>query len=495
MAAAADGAYDKYREFIYKWIDTLNVGRNALSASTSICLLTKAVAVGALAGAQATSALLLAGCGTLYISVSKGIPEAREAREKSQARYQEIIAKKRKLDTPPSSTTANPLGDELPLIENEGQIDRIRTTSEKQKSSFEKLLWCVGEIIASFLFIEFIAAKTLGCLYYTFNYKDKDILDKDEQSRIAGTKLWLNSFNEINWSHMIRIGVLQIGLGITSILSTGPIANFFGYAGCIALNTATFIATVLGGALGITYILRGGAVIYRARENRKLMSKLRQEIQEIYQTKNIPTQEKAKLIKERLETYCTTDKEGNVDLLQALVKSTHTEDIIAPELGNIDILNSISKTNDDAVLKGYLEKLDKGLHRKIVEFEIAESLGWAMLAGGILTMVAVFTTGCTALSITLVSSIVFLYLEGTFVLYDSSDWFDAYQRDLYKTPGWLLAPSELGTVEVAPEDASDQDRLIDKGTPHQTPQKQLTLGRCVSLFLTALPRTIHYLYE
>ena len=79
MAAAADGAYDKYREFIYKWIDTLNVGRNALSASTSICLLTKAVAVGALAGAQATSALLLAGCGTLYISVSKGIPEAREA--------------------------------------------------------------------------------------------------------------------------------------------------------------------------------------------------------------------------------------------------------------------------------------------------------------------------------------------------------------------------------------------------------------------------------
>ena len=209
----------------------------------------------------------------------------------------------------------------------------------------------------------------------------------------------------------------------------------------------------------------------------------------------IHTYEKAKSIKERLETYCTTDKEGNVDLLQALVKSTYTEDKIAPELGNIDILDSISKTNDDAVLKGYLEKLDKGLHRKIVEFEIAESLGWAMLAGGILTMVAVFTTGGTALSITLVSSIVFLYLEGTFVLYDSSDWFDAYQRDLYKTPGWLLAPSELGTVEVAPEDASDHDRLIDKGTPHQTSQKQLTLGRCVSLFLTALPRTIHYLYE
>ncbi|MBX9923491.1 MAG: hypothetical protein K2Y01_05215 [Rhabdochlamydiaceae bacterium] len=481
MASRADGILSAFRENMYALIDMLNFGRNGLTASVAACQIAKIAATPALIGTQAASGLLLTGCGALYLTLAKGIPEARESREKAHQKYQEIIAKKR---TSTSHSTQIVTDTNVP----EEEEVKARNLSPEQKSSFGKLMYSFCEIIASLLFIEVIACYTGISLWLEFR-KDKDILSSDKQAQIAQKKAYLATLTEIYWAHMIRIGSLQIAIGITSMLTYGStFAHFVHQAGCIAASTGMVVAQVLGGALGITYILRGGALIYRSRQNRKLAHELRSQIEIIYKDESKQPNQKALAIKELLETYCATS-DDNINFLKSLVDTKITEQQITAAQAKTSSLDNIT-TQDE--LSNYVTILNRGLHKEIVTFEVGESLGWAMLLGGTLTLIATFASSGTSLAITtLISSIVFLYLEGTFALYDSSDLFDKYQNDLYKQPGWLLARENVDSD--IQDDAMDQQSMGLLNIT--TAQESVSPWWYISRTLTALPRIIHYLYE
>ncbi len=445
MASAADGIFSSIQENIYVFIDSVNFGRNGLNASIATIELSK-IAIPAIAASSLSlaSSSLLMGCGSIYLSLAHGIPTAVESRKKAYKIYEEIV--KKNSSNAPQNKEIHTYNLETQLI----SLEAPAVIKEEKKTWFNLLCYCC-RIISYVICIEAIAACAIGGLYLEFEKSD------DKQLQIAQKKVYLATLTEIYWAHMIRIGVLQIGIGLASILSSVTSSPAI-YAAC------SLTAQILGGAIGITYILRGGALIYRSRGNRRLAHDLRKEIQTIFNETGSNPEEKAKKIKEALKNYCTVNGDGKIDFLTEEQKTQ---------------IENLSSINDKDNLRSYVEILDRGLHKEIVKFEVGESLGWAMVVGGALTLVATFVSGGSSLPITmLISSLVFMCLEGTFALYDSSHYFDQYQAELYKKPEWLLNPEKTKTTNNIAAIKKSGDALW-----------------YLSRAGTALPRSIHYLYE
>ncbi len=283
---------------------------------------------------------------------------------------------------------------------------------------------------------------------------DQNILQTCEQARIAKKRTLLALLQEVDSVHMVRISLLQIGTGLTTLLTKGPVAQFFHYSGVIACNTGILLATAISGALGLTFIIRGTFNIYYANKNRELIHELRQKVQNIYQTNNLTAKQKAFEIKQLLHLYCTVQKDDKVEFLQTKAKTLET-------------------IKDDLMLYRYVETLDQALHNKIVEFEVIQALGSGMLLGGIATLLVICLSGGSAVLITsLVSSIALLFVEETRSIYKTSKWFHNYQKDLYQHPDWLLAPKGLEKLDHQPKTRSARWYL--------------------ARIPTAIPRLIHY---
>lgn len=492
MANAADGIIYSIQEHIYTFIDSLNFTRNGLNASTAIIDLAKiSISNTAAAGLSATSGLLLTGCGTLYLALAKGIPTAIDARKKTETQYQNIIRKKTpSQDVPPSDTTTEKtsLLPKPASTENNmpaAALALIEKAPDKQKPYLKNILWMIGQIISCVIFIEVITGWKMSHLSEQFTIDNKLYKD-DKQVQIAQKKIYLATLTEIYWSHMIRIGILQMAIGLCSILTSGPAAGLL-HAGCIAAKTGFLIGQVLGSVLGVTYLLRGGALIYRSYQSRKLAQELRAEIASIYQDSKLTPKQKAQKIKEALETYCTVDGE-NIDFLKGL-KLEHVNDDELKSLQNIDFLDLIK---DQDALTAYVKVLDMGLHKELVKFEVGMSLGAAMILGGACTLIAAFASGGSSLAITtLITSVIFMVLEGTFALYDSSYYFDQYQKELYKTPGWLL---ESSSMEVSGRENASAT------PPNSSYMTMIANGAYTGWWYfsrvgTAVPRIMHYYYE
>ncbi|MBX9922990.1 MAG: hypothetical protein K2Y01_02660 [Rhabdochlamydiaceae bacterium] len=410
----------------------LNTSRHLLRGSVIVCQLAGRIAASTLAGCQMMGAALTIGYGTLSLEQSKGIPRTVEARKKAHRTYKEIIAKERHISLPSTNIEA------------------------PKKSYLETLVCRIAKAVSSLFFIECITLYITGNLYQEFK-NDKDILEKSERAKIAKKRTYLALLNEMDSIHMLRISALQISTGLITLLTKGPIAHLLHYSGVIAQSTGMMIGSILGGALGITFILRGTANIYYGNQNRELIFELRQKAQKIYETKNVSAKQKALQIKQLLDLYCTIQKDDKVDFLQT-------------KAGALDTIK------DDAMLYKYMQTLDQALHKKIVEFEIIETLGTAMLIGGIFTLAAIALSGGSAILITtLLTSVALLYVEETRSIYRTSKWFNAYQKDLYKHPEWLLAPRGLEKPDLSPKTKSTLWYL--------------------SRIPTAIPRLLHYSHK
>lgn len=410
----------------------LNTSRHLLRGASIVCQLAARITASALACFQMMGAVLTIGYGTLSLEQSKGIPKAIETRKKAHKTYQDIIAQEKNI--PPT----------------------LSTVEKQKKSALENLFCTMGKVISSLLFIECITLYIAKNLYQEFA-NDKIVLETSERAKIAKKRTYLALLNEMDSVHMLRISVLQISMGLVTLLTNGPVAHFLHYSGCLAYNTGMMLGTMLGGALGITFIIRGASNIYYGKHNRELIHNLRLKAQKIYETNNLSAQQKALQIKQLLHLYCAIQKDDKVDFLQSK----------ASTLDNI---------KDNAMLYRYMQTLDQALHKKIVEFEIIESIGAAMLLGGILTTIAIALSGSSAILITtLISTVALLYVEETRSIYRTSTWFNAYQKDLYKQPGWLIAPHGLEKPDLSPKTKSAKWYL--------------------SRIPTAIPRLLHYTHK
>jgi len=403
----------------------LNVSRNLLNGAVNLCALITKLADITLAGCHMAGAVLTIGFGVLALEQCRAIPTSTEARKKTHNIYKEIIAK-------------------------EKGISPLALHPEAQKTTaLQNIFYTASKIISAFLFIECIGLCIGRKLFLEFK-NDKEIIEKSKQAKIAKKRVCFALFGEIDSLYLLRSSLTQISSAAITLLTDGPVSHFLHYSGFIAYNTGMLLSTVFLSATGITFAIRGKANLYYAKKQREFIQEFRDNLQKIYEVKNKDAKQKAREIKQLLTVYCTIQKNGTVDFagIQA---------------------EGLDAIEDDATLYQYVQKLDQGLHKKIVETEMTASLGLAMLFSGTVIAIALgMSGGSAALVSMMLFAVALLYIEVTRTISKTSSWFNNYQKELYVEPKWLAVEKSI------------------------TPIQAKSIGWYLSRIPTAIPRLIHY---